>query len=192
MFGRNRRTANVDPDLGDNFNFLTPQDIGDVAFPAPHLAPFDPHVPQLRDADSVDPLAGIAPNGHLLPVQDSHVDLASLRGRYPFLPIIRFPPEIRYAVFDGTNINQPQNVYLGQAVLCMIKGNADFYVSAEGNAVVPTVANIGANRDQVAALYKPEGMFYTGGINQLSVISGAVGCVVCIAIYRPEEYPRAS
>lgn len=148
----------------------------------------------IEQMDSPPALAGIAPDGlgHILPVQNAESNLAFLRSEFPFVAIMPFPRRIKTIVFEAGNINQAVNIDLGSAQLIRFRGNADYYVSPNGTAVLPTVANNGPGNDMNTSLYKPESEWlYCGGLKQLSVVA-AVPCIVTVMMYETENWQQVN
>lgn len=143
--------------------------------PMAPLVPFNGRAPSLIETDitTVPPLAGVAPGGNVLPVQNIEADLRQLRAEMPFLPIISRPQWSRslfLAANVAQNVDVPTNVSLVR-----FASSGEFYVNFDGTASVPT-ANV---FDGV--IYKPEGVwYYCGGLSQVSIVSPNVNTIVTL------------
>lgn len=161
----------------DNFIPEVPDIEAGPDFGAHYLAlPFDSSPANVMDRDisTVDPLAGIqSPGQPVIPTQDVWNDLDTLRLKMPWVPIELFPALIRTAFMAVANKPVDINVPTGAAIV-RFYGPGDFFVSIGGRAVVP-IAGVDI---ETATLYKPQGYFYIGGANQISVVSAAANAIV--------------
>lgn len=97
--------------------------------------------------------------------------LASLRAQNPFVTIEQWPGVISAKLLAG--VAQDVNLPSGCKMI-RFKGNGDYFVTRNGNAVIPARA-FAADGGGDGVMYKPEsGWIFTGeDIKQFSVISVA-------------------
>lgn len=145
--------------------------------PMAPLVAFNGKAPNLMETDisEVPPLAAVAPNGNVIPVQNIEADLRQLRSEMPFLHIVSRPQAVTTLFFAAGNA--PQNVDVpGNVSLVRFRGNLDYYVNFDGTASVPTVGV-----PATGTLYRPEGQwYYCGGLNQVSIVAAAVNTIVTL------------
>jgi hypothetical protein len=139
--------------------------------PMAPLVPFNGKAPTLIEADvtTVPPLAGVAPGGNVLPVQNIEADLRQLRAEMPFLPIIKRPQRTR-SLFLAANVAQDVEILTSDALFRFLAlPSAAFYVNFSGRAVTPTT---GAGAE-TGVIHSPLGM-----IQQISVVSPTADTIV--------------
>lgn len=184
------RDLNTHIDTSDEGpEFLGFADLLNIPFMPLSVGPFNSLQPTYigEDLSTVPPLAGIKqPGSPIQPVQNIEADLMALRAEMPFLPILKPPQAARTALLQVANLAVNLEVPTS-AVLCMFRGNGDYYVSFAGAAVRPIAGAVDA---ETATLYKPEGVFmYCGGTTQISVVSPSVNIIVQAWYWqRPNAY----
>lgn len=103
--------------------------------------------------------------------------LMALRLQFPHLEVIPFPSRVvcvALAQNVATDINIPDGT-----VGIVMRGNLDYYISANGGAAIPTVGG-----PDTQSIYKPEGyIMYVGGKRQLSCIAPNAGTIVTFMCY---------
>lgn len=84
--------------------------------------------------------------------------LAALRAQNPFVPFLPLPDKV---ITLNLSANNPADINVPQgSQFLRFSGNADYYISMNGNASVPTVAD-NTNNAGNSSIYKPEDVFYT-------------------------------
>lgn len=118
--------------------------------------------------------------------------LASLRAKYPFLPIMPLPPVVRPLALTA-NIAQDLIVPDG-ATIMNLTASADYYLSLHGNAEVPSATNtgqaaIGTPGESKAFKVSPGIWYFVGGLSSIGCIS-PVACIITANFYIHDEMPR--
>lgn len=149
-----------------------PSMIGNNPEFAPLLGQPNPHfiqlseVPEQTAKDNEIGSKAFMPRGPLS-------DLQMLRALYPFMPILPLPAVTSAIALPVANRAGDLIIPNGM-VLCLLRGNQDYYISTTGSAKVPTAANTGmaAGSDICNSFFAPEGTYwYVQGIPSISVVS---------------------
>jgi hypothetical protein len=111
-------------------------------------------------------------------------DLMALRSQFPFLPVMPFPTVVKTVVLAA---NVAQDLVLADGTtVAMFFGSADFFLSREGNAVIPSSVNVA----KAFSIFKPDRfLWYTRGMQNVSVISATAGCTVQALCYITQGWP---
>lgn len=144
------------------------------------------HLSQIDEMTAVGPefLDQFAPYTPQGPVNS----LMALRSRFPFLPILPFPSMVRsfnLAAGVATDLQIPPAMALG-----MFAGDAGYWVSRSGRAVVPVTGVANGDIGGSQSIYSPDGLyFYLNGITEFSLISTA-GANVSLMLWAINELPE--
>lgn len=156
-----------------------------------------------QDLQTVPTDAGITSpegGGQVISPQGPNNDLASLRSRFPFLPIMPIPTEAAAVILNTAVTQGGVTYYIGEmripdgAVLGMFLANDEIYCSRLGNAEVPSVYNTNDFNNAVCKSFMvsngDQAAFYVGGVKSLSFASPSSGAVISAMFYAPDQYPR--
>jgi hypothetical protein len=164
-----------------------PDELAMLQTPLSPMVPFNGKAPNLMETEisTVPDLAGVAPMGNVLPVQNIQNDLRQLRAEMPFLPIIKRPSRV-VSLFLVQNVAQDIEVKSSDA---LFRFNAttypEFWVCFDGRAVVPTLAN-----PNTGSIVNPLGVwYYAGMVNQISIVTPSATDRVSIEFIGREEQP---
>lgn len=139
-------------------------------------------ISKLPEMTSLQPM----PGGVELPAQNIETDLMALRASLPFVPMMKWPKSIVSVFLPTAGLAVDLTVPNG-AVLGRFSGNADYFISAEGRAIVPGAAGFDPAQ---ASIYKPEwNWFYIGGFSQFSVVSPVANAFVQLVCLSPTLWP---
>lgn len=169
----------------------------------PHVVPIlglgdtdhkiSPH-PGTLDLTTVDNNAGVHVQGigDVTP-QGPNNDLAFLRSRFPFLPIMPFPNNVA-GVFLPVALTPDEIQFPDGTTLVLFRGSNDYFVSLHGNAEVPSAANAPSAKSgglrTVKSIYKPEGFFfYVGNVKTVSVVAPNANTFVTVLCYSTNNWP---
>jgi hypothetical protein len=149
-----------------------------------------PKTPNLRDdveekdLGPVPTETGVSPYPNVIaPPQGPRTDLAMLRQQFPFVPIMPFPSQI-VGVLLAAGVAQDLRFPPGTAVF-ILSGSGDYFVSMQGNAAIPTAANIESN----ASIFRPEFSWFFTKSSGVSVIAPNANTYVQAACYIPTDLP---
>lgn len=110
--------------------------------------------------------------------------LMQMRAMFPNLPILPIPGKVS-SIYLTANFARDIAIPDG-SVLAILFGNGGYYMSAQGNAELPTTAN----EFMSSSMYAPEGYaFFVGGKRALSFISATTGTIVSMLTYSFTELP---
>ena len=111
--------------------------------------------------------------------------LLSIRTAFPHLPILPIPTNV-VSVSLVAGIAKDIAIKDG-AIMCIFLGDGGYYVSANGNAEIPSVVNEGTAQ----SMYAPEGFaFFCDGKKSFSCISANTGTIVTLLFYSQNDLPR--
>lgn len=144
--------------------------------PVAPATPFNGQPKGLIDQDitQVDPQAGVAPLGQVIPVQNIDSDLVALRREMPWLPILK-RPLVSTLFFAAANVRQDFAIPPGVGLI-RFKGNGGYWVGFDAGATVPSAAQA----DTFSAYRPEEEWYYARNLKQVSVVADAINVSVSI------------
>lgn len=170
-------------DVGPNQGFF-PSHLTDSPFMWPYLQTGPGEILDVQAVPERSAVYDPATNEPFAPQGPVNM-LARLRYEFPYVPFVPFPNQVRTIALTQ---NQPRDIIIPDgAAAIKFFGSGAYYVSNQGNAEIPTVANDFTSQ----SVYKPEHFaFYVAGVRTLSLISPDAGCVVTMIAFVPKEMPR--
>lgn len=150
--------------------------------------------PGMMDVSTVTEMAGIAQiNEPEMVPQGPNNDLAMLRSRFPFVPILPMQGQLA-AIFLPTALLADELVFPDGTTMVLFKGNNDYYISMHGKAEVPTVitnpAGVTGGAQTSRSFFKPEGfLFYVGNIKSLSIVAPNNNTIITALCYCTNQWP---
>lgn len=109
--------------------------------------------------------------------QSAPDNLRALRLQFPYLEVIPVPARST-SIALGTAVSLDVAIPDGMVAM-ILRGNADYYVSFNGAAGIPTVGGV-----DTQSVYKPEGyVMYVGNKRSFSAIAPNAGTIVTAMFY---------
>lgn len=142
----------------------------------------------MKEISTVPELAGIRPmpGGVEFTAQNIDTDLMGLRAQMPFLPIAQWPKSIRGVFLPTAGVPGVIEIPSG-AVLGRFTGTADYFVSMEGQAQIPTATT----PSDIGSIFRPEwAWWYIGGVTQPSIVSSVANAYVQLVCLSPKPFPE--
>jgi hypothetical protein len=128
------------------------------------------------ELDTVDPAAGLGMRS-----DTPNRELMMLRAQFPFVEIMPIPNLVINKILTPVGIPQEIDVPDGAAI-CRFFATGDFYANFQGQANVPSAANLQDNQ----SFFRPDltgNYFYCKGKKQVSVASSTDGRIVTLAFW---------
>lgn len=147
------------------------------------------------DLSTVTEMAGIHQFGmpEIVP-QGPNNDLAHLRSRFPFVPIIPIMGQYASVFLPISGVADELELPPGTTAI-MFSASNDYYISLQGNAELPTAANIPARKTgnpiTFRSFYKPSNgiLWYCGNIKHISCIAPNNNTFVGAMCYITNDWP---